>query len=103
LDPFTVVDPNSIEEQSALDVTMHQNVPNPSDKMTSIRVDAKTAGSAHLEVVNMLGEVMFGKNYDLKSGNNVVDIDTSTVPSGIYFYRLKANGKASTLRMIVSH
>jgi len=54
-------------------------------------------------VTNLIGERVYSKNVKGKKGDNVVTLDTSEIPNGIYLYSLEAGNKKITKRMVVQH
>lgn len=77
-----------------------QNYPNPFNPTTSINFSLAEAGQASLTVYNMLGqEVAVVANERFSAGEHSVNFDASALASGIYIYRLQANGQTLTKQM----
>ena len=77
-----------------------QNYPNPFNPTTSINFSLSEAGQASLTVYNMLGqEVAVIVNERFSAGAHSVSFDASELASGIYIYRLQANGQTLTNQM----
>jgi hypothetical protein len=81
-------------EQSKVKPTsfaLEQNYPNPFNPETAIRYDLPGAASVRLSVYNPLGqEVATLVNEQEPAGSYQVRFNASTMPSGMYFYRLEA-------------
>jgi hypothetical protein len=70
---------------------LEQNYPNPFNPETAIRYDLPGAAKVRLSVYNPLGqEVATLVNEQEPAGSYQVRFNASTMPSGMYFYRLEA-------------
>jgi len=80
-----------------------QNYPNPFNPLTTIRYAVPNDGMVTLAVYDVLGrEVALLVNESKQSGSYTVTFDASKLPSGMYFYRLKANGLNDVKKMVVA-
>lgn len=102
IDDFVIVSygPTGIEDgQAALPTTMKldQNYPNPFNAKTSISFSLANETQVDLTVFNLLGEkvatLVSGK---MAAGTHSINWDASDVGSGVYFYKLTAEGKTQT-------
>lgn len=81
---------------------LSQNYPNPFNPYTKIDLKIMNAGPVSLKVYDMLGrEVYTLINENLNAGAYTVTFDASSLNSGIYIYRLIANGFTDTKKMIL--
>ena len=72
---------------------LYQNYPNPFNPSTTITFDLKETSSVMLEIYNVLGERVLEVDYGTMSGGEYIrNIDLSSFASGVYFYRLTAQG-----------
>ncbi len=72
---------------------LEQNYPNPFNPSTTISYALPTNSFVQLTVYNILGqEVESLVNEEKDAGMHSVRFDASQLPSGIYFYKLAANG-----------
>ena len=79
-----------------------QNYPNPFNPSTSIKFGIPQSGLVKLLVYNSLGQkVVEVVNKWLLSGSHSVSVDMSSMPSGIYFYRMTTGKFSSTRKMIL--
>lgn len=84
------------------DFTLSQNYPNPFNPTTSITFDLPVRTGITLTVFNSLGEPMqtlATGTYD--PGRHQVSFNASNLPSGIYFYRLRAGDFTQTQKMVL--
>jgi len=81
--------------------SLSQNYPNPFNPTTVIKFDIPKSGEVSLKVYDVLGrEIASLVNENLKTGSYSMDWNASQCPSGVYFYRLTADGFKETRRMI---
>ena len=84
------------------DINVSQNMPNPFNTTSVVRVDLDKSAALSLEVVNLMGQhVLVMDRGEVNSGTHFFNIDASELPSGIYFYTVKANENSVTHKMIV--
>ena len=86
---------------------LHQNYPNPFNPATEIRFSLGEATEARLEVYNILGQtVAVLVDEWLAAGTHIVKWNTEdsrgqSLGSGIYFYRLTAQGSTENKTMVL--
>jgi len=80
---------------------LRQNYPNPFNSTTVIQFRMKRAATATLQVYDVLGRVVFGKQIDAVKGLNVFQFKASRLSSGVYFYRLHADEFSATRKMML--
>ena len=91
------------------DFSLSQNFPNPFNPVTKIKFDIPDNGKTNsengivtLKVYDILGkETAVLVNNKLSPGSYIVDFDGSSLPSGVYFYKLQAGNFVSTKRMML--
>ncbi|MDT3696840.1 MAG: T9SS type A sorting domain-containing protein [Ignavibacterium sp.] len=87
---------------------LDQNYPNPFNPSTTINFSLAVDSKVSLKVFNVLGqEVASLLNGQMSAGSQKVSFDASSLNSGVYFYRLEANGIdgqkfSSTKKMILT-
>ena len=107
-------EPSSIEIEeyfnSYLNYNLSQNYPNPFNPATKIKYSvpsitlrqAQTDIRVTLKVYDLLGRVVATLvNEEKPAGEYEVEFDGNNLPSGIYFYQLKAGSYAETRKMVL--
>ncbi len=73
--------------------SLEQNYPNPFNPVTKINFNLVTDSKVNLKVYNVLGrEIQTLANKEMKAGFYDIDFNASNLVSGVYFYRLIAEG-----------
>jgi photosystem II stability/assembly factor-like uncharacterized protein len=98
-----------VEDNTILPIkyVLHQNYPNPFNPSTKIKytipiVETGPALFVQLNVYDVLGnEVAVLVNGEKPAGNYEVDFNNNGLTSGIYFYRLSADGFVQTKKMVL--
>jgi hypothetical protein len=98
LSDFTKDNKDTKENESYFEA---KNYPNPFNPATTISYVLKENSSVRLTVYDRLGrevKVLIDENQN--AGTHTVEFNASSLPSGIYFYRIKANEKTEVKKMI---
>lgn len=83
---------------------LNQNYPNPFNPETTIEYTLPKSTHVQLSVFDVLGrEVARLVNEEKPAGSYVVKLDASNFASGMYLYRLNANGFSQTKKMMLVH
>ena len=86
-------------------LVLKPNYPNPFSSNTSIRFDLPRASDVTVTIYDVLGHRFVTiTEPDLEAGENTLvwdgrDRHGRQIPSGVYFYRLEADGQAEVKRM----
>jgi hypothetical protein len=81
---------------------LSQNYPNPFNPSTTIQYSLPELGKVKLTIFNTLGEeIKTLVNEEKSAGNYEVEFNSENIPSGIYFYQLKAGDFIQTKKMIL--
>jgi len=82
--------------------TLQQNYPNPFNPSTTIRFSIAKSAVVSLKVVNLVGqEVATLVEGFQPAGDYELSFDASTLPSGVYLYRLTVAGKTLNRKMLL--
>jgi photosystem II stability/assembly factor-like uncharacterized protein len=110
LEGFVLFTNNSgglLEEISSFDAepfkfSLEQNYPNPFNPTTNIRYSISSNRFVNLKVYDVLGnEIASLVNEEKPAGTYKLNWDAGNLPSGVYFYRLKAGSFIKTSKMIL--
>ena len=81
---------------------LFQNYPNPFNPQTYIKFALPRAGVVKIEVFNIVGQkVMTLLDETRPAGYHRVVFEANGLPSGLYFYRIEADGFRSVKRMVL--
>jgi len=76
--------------------------PNPCTDMLYINMNAREQGNYSLQLNNQLGQTMnISAKGNLTVGSNSVSLNTSSLPSGIYYLQVKTDQSLQTIKIIV--
>ena len=97
---------NLAGENLPISYGLGQNYPNPFNAGTIIGFDLPHAGTATLEIVNILGKVVYRESENLSAGSHRFTwdghaSDGTDVASGIYYYRLSSGSFVDTKKMVL--
>ncbi len=93
----------SVEFNMLEDFVLKQNYPNPFNPSTIVEYNLQEAGLVSLKVHDVLGkEVATLVNEEKAVGNHSVTFDAGNLPSGVYFYTIRAGNFISTKKMILA-
>lgn len=81
---------------------LFQNYPNPFNPTTTIQYSLSKASTVKLEVFNLLGQSVGIIENSLKpAGNHSISFDAKDLTSGIYIYKIEADGFVESKRMML--
>ncbi len=84
------------------DFSVSQNYPNPFNPVTKIDFALPKSGNVTMKVYNILGkEVATLVNETKNAGNYTVSFNASNLSSGMYFYKIEANGFTEVKKMML--
>ncbi|KAB2840280.1 MAG: T9SS type A sorting domain-containing protein, partial [Melioribacteraceae bacterium] len=98
----TTTDVNSINEIPK-DFSLEQNYPNPFNPSTTIEYHLPKNSFVNISVYNMLGQkVATVVNKFQSQGNYQINFDASKLSSGVYMYKLNADGFTQSKKMVLA-
>ncbi len=91
-----------VDIPAPVDYALHQNYPNPFNPVTIINYSLPLKSQVDLVVYNVLGEsVTHLVDEEKEVGKYSVEFDATSLPSGIYFYKLQAGDFVETKKMVL--
>ncbi|MDI6766743.1 MAG: T9SS type A sorting domain-containing protein [Bacteroidota bacterium] len=82
--------------------TLEQNYPNPFNPFTNIRFQIKDYGFVSLKIFNLLGqEVATLVSEKLQPGEYQKQWNATGMPSGVYYYQLRAGNYVETMKLVL--
>ncbi|MCX6162719.1 MAG: T9SS type A sorting domain-containing protein [Ignavibacteriae bacterium] len=92
----------NINSEIPASYSLHQNYPNPFNPVTKIQYELPRAGVVRLAVYDVMGrEVESLVNERQAAGSYEAVWDGTRFASGVYFYRLTAEGYGETMKMML--
>ncbi len=84
--------------------TIGQAFPNPARTRSTVKLTiSQIATDVELSLIDVLGRVIeVPVHRELLPGEYYIDVDVSTLSSGVYYYRLRSAGGVSTLPVVVT-
>lgn len=102
LSETTAVDVELEDTPIPIKYSLSQNYPNPFNPSTRIAYQISKISFVTLKVYDVLGnEIVTLVNEEKQTGKYKVEFDASSIPSGIYFYQLKAGSFVETKKMVL--
>jgi hypothetical protein len=91
---------SNIKEGTA--ISMEQNTPNPATGTTRIGYSIPTDGEVIFHVYTISGQELFNQVVETTSGKHSIELNTTSLASGIYFYSMEFKGQRIVKCMSVS-
>jgi hypothetical protein len=94
----TTSDDEDVATELPAEFTLNGNFPNPFNPTTNISFDLPEQANVRVEIVDLLGrQVMTVAPQSMSAGaNKVITVDAARLSSGVYFYRVIAEGSTKT-------
>lgn len=103
LEYFELQPPDYVDEEiiSLNEFVLSQNFPNPFNPVTKIEFRISNFGFVSLKIYDILGnEIATLINEEKQPGTYEIDFSGTGLPSGTYFYKLKAGNFETTKKMV---
>lgn len=95
--------PNGLPALEAGRFSVASPAPNPSDVRTEFRFNAPVNGQVEFHLYNMLGAEVVNQRINAEKGTNRFNLETATLPAGVYMYSFRMGNTAVTRRISISH
>ncbi|MEJ2103313.1 MAG: serine hydrolase [Ignavibacteriaceae bacterium] len=91
-----------VENTTPTDFSLYQNYPNPFNPLTNIEYSLPVKSQVELVVFNSLGQDVKQLVNEVKeAGKYTIEVNASNLPSGVYFYQIRAGSFVETKKMIL--
>ena len=98
--PITLIENDFLNKSNSF-VLLH-NYPNPFNPSTTISYSLPVKSQVDLVIYNTLGESITQLvNEEKEAGKHSVEFNATSLPSGVYFYRLQAGSFVETKKMVL--
>jgi len=82
--------------------SLHVNVyPNPTHGIFNVAIYSETNSTARIEVVDLVGRVVYTKNTEVGIGKNTIELNASELNNGLYLIQTKINDKVNVSKLMV--
>ncbi|MEA3505306.1 MAG: T9SS type A sorting domain-containing protein [Bacteroidota bacterium] len=82
--------------------SVSQNMPNPFNGTSTVKVTLNEKANVTLEVINLVGQKVLEINKEqLTPGTHKIEINASDLETGVYFYNVRVNNSVITKKMVV--
>ena len=101
---FSILDhPTSIGETTTVaNFTLQQNYPNPFNSMTRIQYSLPEESHVQIKVFDLRGhEIGLLVDERQRAALHAINFAAGQLPSGVYFYTLRAGGFSATKKMVL--
>lgn len=99
--PATLTGTETVKDAKA---QLLQNYPNPAKGNTTIKFSTSSSSDVKLKLYTIDGKlVRVLLDRDMLSGDHSVEINVSSLANGVYYYKLDAENKSATSKMIVNN
>ncbi len=96
--------PLSVKNIFSKSVTISPVFPSPAHTKASVSVQSPNdLSNVSVKLINSLGTLVNEKTIELTKGNNVVSLDCSLFPSGVYFINISYDTKNITRKFIINN
>lgn len=90
------------DQENIFNYSLQQNYPNPFNPMTKIKYSVPISDVVQIKIYDIMGkEITILLNEYKQAGTYQIDFDASSLPSGVYFYRMISGSYSETKKMIL--
>jgi hypothetical protein len=97
----TTVSVNTMEKMNSF--TLEQNIPNPANKSTRINYSIPEDGNVVFHLHSISGQLLYSETIETTIGKHNLELNTSKLSSGIYFYSIEYKGQRLIKRMMINN
>jgi hypothetical protein len=93
----SIVGVNRIETKSSICFSIY---PIPAKVQLNVSYEAENATNVNIEIIDLLGKVLYNQNYNSQTGKNLVSISIAELPEGLYLCQLQKGNKIETVKFV---
>ena len=91
-----------IEEDVLNNLWLGQNIPNPTNGLTTVEYYIPLSGEIKFNIVDILGQNVYSKDEKVTTGKHSIDLKLMDLPAGVYYYSLEFKGKRLVNKLILT-
>ena len=99
--PCAIFNDVSINETSAFNWTMEQNMPNPASAATQITYSIPQEGVIRFTITTITGQILYSRDIPSAAGSHSLEFDTQHLAGGIYYYSMEYHGQRIIKKMTI--
>jgi hypothetical protein len=84
-------------------ISLSQNIPNPANDNTVIPYSIPSDGSVTFNVYSISGQILYSQTVETTFGAHSIELNTSDLAAGMYFYSMEFKGQRIVKRMVVEN
>jgi hypothetical protein len=92
-----------IESFDVQQISLGQNIPNPANDNTVIHYSVPTDGRVTFNIYSISGQVLYRQTVETTFGSHSIELNTSNLAAGLYFYSMEFKGQRLVKRMVVEN
>ncbi|MCX6232590.1 MAG: right-handed parallel beta-helix repeat-containing protein [Bacteroidetes bacterium] len=93
---------DGVDDIDAANFWLSQNVPNPTNGLTSIEYCLPTAGEVKFDIMNLFGQKLISSAEKHDAGKHLINLNTNDLANGVYYYTIEFKGKRLVKKMVVN-
>lgn len=94
--------PVGLNTFASRNVSLNQNVPNPTNGITSISYGLTKSGNLSFNITNILGQSFYTLSEFKSAGDHLIELNVADWANGVYFYSIEFEGERIVKKMIIS-
>lgn len=91
----------SITEKETIYFKVGKHQPNPASTIVTISYSIPQQGNILLKIMNINGQLLYEKTIYSLQGNHKIELNTSSLSNGIYYYTMEYKEKTITHKMLI--
>ncbi len=92
----------SVNEIDGSNFWLGQNMPNPTNGLTTIAYSLPSTGEVSFNIVNLYGQSVYSFRNVVEEGRHMIDLNVNDLAAGVYYYTVEFKGKRLVKKMVVN-